>query len=74
MRVMLESIHSRDIGIAPAAEAIHKVVVNFARYASQFDHLAKAQAMLHDYAGKCMQNFYDHYASVQCLGMRMIQK
>ena len=28
-RIMLESIHSRDIGIAPAAEAIHKVVVNF---------------------------------------------
>ena len=59
-RIMLESIHNRDIGIAPAAEAIHKVVVNFAKYATQFDHLAKAQAMLHDYAGKCMQNFYDH--------------
>ena len=62
-RIMLESIHSRDIGIAPVAEAIHKVVVNFAQYATQFDHLAKAQKMVHDYAGRCMQNFYDHYAN-----------
>ena len=60
---MLEVIHNTDIGIAPAAEAIHKVVVNFANYATQFDHLAKAQGVLHGYAVKCMKMYYDHYLS-----------
>ena len=61
-RIMLESIHNRDIGIAPAAEVIHKAVLNFAVYASRFDDLAQAQDKLHDYAGRCMTNFYEHYA------------
>ena len=61
-RIMLESIHHRDIGIAPAAEVIHKAVLNFAVYASRFDHLAQAQDKIHDYAGRCMSNFYEHYA------------
>ena len=65
---MLEVIHRSDIGIVPAAEAIHKVVVNFAKYATQFDHLAKAQGLLHGYAEKCMKNFYDHYAERAVLG------
>ena len=45
-RIMLESIYSNDIGIAPAAEIIHKAVLNFATFASQFDHLAMAQDKL----------------------------
>ena len=51
-RIMLESIHRRDIGISPAAEATHQVVVTFAQYASQFDHLSKAQRMVQDYSRK----------------------
>ena len=61
---MLESIHSKDIGIAPAAEAIHQVVLNFAQYASQFDHLSQAQSKTSGLLpARCMQNFYDHYAN-----------
>ena len=62
-RIMLESIHRTNIGIAPAAEAINQVVVNFAQYASKFDHLSKAQGKVQDYSVRCMQNFYDHYAN-----------
>ena len=62
-RRMLESIHSRDIGISAAAEVIHKAVLNFATYASKFDQLAMAQAKLPDYAGRCMSNFYEYYAN-----------
>ena len=61
-RIMLESIHQNDIGIRPAAEAIHKAVQNFAVFASRFDHLAQAQDKVYDYAGRCMSNFYEHYA------------
>ena len=32
-RIMLESIHSHDIGIAPATEMIYKAVLNFATFA-----------------------------------------
>ena len=61
-RIMLESIYSNDIGIAPAAEIIHKAVLNFATFASQFDHLAMAQDKLPEYAGNCMSGCYEHYA------------
>ena len=61
-RIMLESIHSNNIGIAPAAEIIHKAVLNFATFASQFDHLAMAQDRLPEYAGNCMSAYYEHYA------------
>ena len=61
-RIMLESIHQNDIGIRPAAEAIHKAVQNFAVFASRFDHLAQAQDKVYDYAGRCLSNFCEHYA------------
>ena len=38
-RIMLESIHSHDIGITPALEMIFQAVLSFAEFASQFDHL-----------------------------------
>ena len=62
-RIMLESIYRTNIGIGPAAEAIYQVVLNFAQYASQCDHLTKAQSKVQDYSVRCMQNFYDHYAN-----------
>ena len=61
-RIMLESIYSNHTGITPAAEVIHKAVLNFATYAAGLDQLAMAQPKLADYAGKCMANFYEHYA------------
>ena len=61
-RIMLESIHSHDIGIRPAAEMIHKAVLNFAAFASQFEHLAMAQDKLHEYAVNCMSAYYEHCA------------
>ena len=60
-RIMLESIHSHDIGIAPASEMIYKAVLSFAEYASQFDHLANAQDKLPDYAATCMSAYYNHF-------------
>ena len=59
-RVLCLSL-SIDIGIAPAAEIIHKAVLNFATFASQFDHLAMAQDKLPEYAGNCMSGYYEHY-------------
>ena len=60
-RIMLESIHSHDIGITPASEMIYKAVLSFAEFASQFDHLANAQDKLPDYAGTCMSAYYNHF-------------
>ena len=60
-RIMLESIHGHDIGIAPASEMIYKAVLSFAEYASQFDHLANAQDKLPEYAGTCMSAYYNHF-------------
>ena len=68
-RIMLESIHSNDIGILPAAEIIHTAVLNFATFATQFDHLAMAQDKLPDYAGKCMSNYYEYYAQRALQGL-----
>ena len=34
-RIMLESIHSHDIGITPASDMIYQAVLSFAEYASQ---------------------------------------
>ena len=68
-RIMLESIHSHDIGIAPAAEMIHKAVLNFATFASQFEHLAMAQNKLQEYAGNCMSAYYEHYAQRALQGL-----
>ena len=59
---MLESIHSQDIGINPASEMIYQAVLNFAEYATQFDHLAMAEDKLSDYAGSCMSSYSNHYA------------
>ena len=68
-RIMLESIHSHDIGIAPATEMIYKAVLNFATFASQFDHLAMAQDKLPEYAGNCMSAYYEHYAQRALQGL-----
>ena len=70
---MLESIHANDIGINPAAEMIHKAVVNFATFAAKLDHLAMAQDKLPHYAGRCMSNYYEHYAQRAIQGLEMIQ-
>ena len=69
MRIMLESVHSNDIGIAPASEIIYKAVLNFATFATQFDHIAMAQEKLPDYAGRCMSNCYEHYAQRALQGL-----
>ena len=61
-RIMLESIHSQDIGINPASEMIYQAVLNFAEYATQFDHLAMAEDKLSDYAGSCMSSYCNNYA------------
>ena len=37
-------------------------MLNFAVYASRFDHLAQAQDKIHDYAGRCVSNFCEHCA------------
>ena len=63
------SCYSNDIGITPAAEIIHKAVLNFATFASQFDHLAMAQDKLPEYAGRCMSNYYEHYAQRALQGL-----
>ena len=68
-RIMLESIHSHDIGIAPASEMIYKAVLSFAEFASQFDHLAMAEDKLPDYAGTCMSAYYEHYAQRALQGL-----
>ena len=68
-RIMLESIHSHDIGIAPASEMIYNAVLSFAEYASQFEHLAMAQDKLPDYAGTCMSAYYEHYVQRALQGL-----
>ena len=68
-RIMLESIHSQDIGIAPASEMIYQAVLSFAKFASQFDHLADAQDKLPDYAGTCMSAYCEHYAQRASQGL-----
>ena len=61
-RIMLESIYSSDVNVASASEIIYKVVLSFATYATQFEHIAMAQDKLPNYAGKCMSNYYEHFA------------
>ena len=68
-RIMLESIHSHDIGIAPASEMIYKAVLSFAEFASQFDHLAMAQDKLPEYAGNCMSAYCNHFAQRALQGL-----
>ena len=68
-RIMLESIHRHDLGIAPASEMIYKAVLSFAEFASQFDHLAMAEDKLPDYAGTCMSAYVEHYAQRALQGL-----
>ena len=68
-RIMLESIHSHENGMGPAAEMIYKAVLNFATFASQFDHLAMAQDRLPEFAGNCMSGYYEHYAQRALQGL-----
>ena len=48
---------------------IQKAVLNFATFASQFDHLAMAQDKLPEYAGNCMSAYCEHYAQRALQGL-----